>query len=47
MVHTWMGASGAPSMPISNLRSDFLFLQEDEVEEEETEDAIASGPFIH
>ena len=45
MVHTWTGASGAPNTPRSNLRSDFLLLQEDE--EEETEGALASGPFIH
>ena len=45
MVHTCTGASGAPNTPRSNLRSDFLLLQEDE--EEETEGALASGPFIH
>ena len=47
VVHTWTGASGAPNTPRSNLRSDFLFLQEDKEEEEEIENALTSGPFIH
>ena len=47
VVHTWTGASGEPNTPRRNLRSDFLFLQEDEEEEEETEGALTSDPFIH
>lgn len=48
MVHTCTGASGAPNTPRSNLRSDFLLQDEFEDEDdEETEGALASGPFIH
>ena len=48
VVQTWTGARGAPRTPRSNLRSDFLLAEEEELEEDEdeTEGALANWPFI-